>query len=70
MCIRDRFKSAVSISYKVDSRVDLIRDRDGGLKLIELELIEPYLYLPHSKGEDAENEGAQKLAKALLDRLG
>ena len=51
------------------ARVDLIRDRDGGLKLIELELIEPYLYLPHSKGEGAENEGAQKLAKALLDRL-
>ena len=52
------------------ARVDLIRDRDDGLKLIELELIEPYLYLPHSKGEGAENEGAQKLAKALLDRLG
>ncbi len=51
------------------ARVDLLRDRDGGLKLIELELIEPYLYLPHAKGEGAENEGAQRLAKALLDRL-
>lgn len=51
------------------ARVDLLRGRDGGLKLIELELIEPYLYLAHAKGEGATNEGAQKLAKALLNRL-
>lgn len=51
------------------ARVDLLRGRDGTLKLIELELIEPYLYLPHAKGEGAENEGAQKFAQALKARL-
>ena len=47
------------------ARVDLLRGQDGSLKLIELELIEPYLYFPHAKGEGGENEGAQKFAAAL-----
>jgi len=51
------------------ARVDLLRGDDGALKLIELECIEPYLYLPHAKGEGGENEGAQKFAKALKARL-
>lgn len=51
------------------ARVDLLRGQDGMLKLIELELIEPYLYLPHAKGEGGENEGAQKFAAALLARI-
>lgn len=51
------------------ARVDLLRGDDGLLKLIELECIEPYLYLPHAKGEGGENEGAQKFAKALKARL-
>lgn len=51
------------------ARVDLLRGLDGKLKLIELEMIEPYLYLPHAKGEGEENEGAQKLAEALAKRL-
>lgn len=51
------------------ARVDLLRGLDGTLKLIELECIEPYLYLPHAKGEGGENEGAQKLAKALKAKL-
>lgn len=51
------------------ARVDLLRGRDGQLKLIELELIEPYLYLPHTPGEGAENEGVQKFASALKTRL-
>jgi len=51
------------------ARVDLLRGLDGGLKLIELEMLEPYLYLPFAKGEGAENEGAQKLAAALKKRL-
>lgn len=51
------------------ARVDLLRGRDGQLKLIELEMIEPYLYLPHAKGEGGENEGAQKFASALKARL-
>ena len=51
------------------ARVDLLRGHDGKLKLIELEMIEPYLYLSHAKGEGVENQGAQKLAKALAKRL-
>jgi glutathione synthase/RimK-type ligase-like ATP-grasp enzyme len=51
------------------ARVDLLRGRDETLKLIELEMLEPYLYLPFAKGEDGDNEGAQKLAKALKKRL-
>lgn len=51
------------------ARVDLLRGQDGQLKLIELELIEPYLYLTHAKGDGAENEGAQKFAAALKTRI-
>jgi len=51
------------------ARVDLLRGTDGLLKLIELECIEPYLYLPHAKGEGGENEGAQKFAAALKAKL-
>jgi len=53
----------------VYARVDLLRGLDGRLKLIELEMIEPYLYLSHAEGEGADNKGAQKLAKALLKKL-
>ena len=49
--------------------MDLLRGRDGTLKLIELEMIEPYLYLAHAEGEGGENKGAQKLAAALATRL-
>jgi len=52
------------------ARVDLLRGNDGQLKLIELELIEPYLYLPHSGGENGDNKGAQRLAATLMARLG
>lgn len=51
------------------ARVDLLRGLDGKLKLIELEMIEPYLYLAHAKGEAGKNKGAQKLAKAVAKRL-
>lgn len=51
------------------ARVDLLRSNDGRLLLIELELIEPYLYLPFSQGEGGDNKGAQKLAKAVLKKL-
>ena len=44
--------------------VDLLRGRDG-----QLQLIEPYLYLPHAPCEGGENDGVQKLAKALKTRL-
>jgi len=49
--------------------VDLLRGLDGQLKLIELELIEPYLYLPHAPGEGGENEGAQTFAAALKAKI-
>ncbi len=51
------------------ARVDLLRGLDGELKLIELEMIEPYLYLPFADGEGAENQGALMLARALKKRL-
>ena len=51
------------------ARVDLLRDLDGKLKLIELEMIEPYLYLTHAKGEEGDNLGAQKLAEVLGKKL-
>ena len=51
------------------ARVDLIRGRDGKLKLIELEMVEPYLYLAHAEGEGGDNKGAQKLAEALVKKL-
>lgn len=53
----------------VYARVDLLRGLDGVLKLIELEMIEPYLYLAFANGEGADNEGAQKLAAAVISRL-
>ena len=51
------------------ARIDLIRGRDGTLKLIEAEMIEPYLYLSHAEGEGGGNKGALKLAEALAKRL-
>jgi hypothetical protein len=51
------------------ARIDLLRGLDGTLKLIELELIEPYLYFPHAPGEGGDNEGAKKLAAALKKRI-
>ena len=51
------------------ARVDLLRGLDGQLKLIELELIEPYLYLAHAKGDGGDNSGAQKLAEVLAKKL-
>lgn len=51
------------------ARVDLLRGGDGQLKLIELELIEPFLYLAYSGEADGINIGATRLANCLLDRL-
>ena len=52
------------------ARVDLLRGLDGRLALIELEMIEPYLYLPMAEtGADGLNAGAVRLAQALRDRL-
>lgn len=51
------------------ARVDLLRGPDDQLKLIELELIEPYLYLPHAADNDGKNAGAERMAAALSNRL-
>ena len=51
------------------ARVDLLRGLDGQLALIELEMIEPYLYLPHAEVVDGVNQGAVRLGEALRARL-
>ena len=51
------------------ARVDLLRGLDGQLALIELEMIEPYLYLPHAEVVDGINQGALRLGEALWERL-
>ena len=51
------------------ARVDLLRGTDDRLKLIELELLEPYLYLPHAEEFDGLNKGAIRLAEALVKKL-
>jgi hypothetical protein len=51
------------------ARVDLLRGLDGELALIELEMIEPYLYLPHADVIDGVNQGAVRLGQALIARL-
>lgn len=51
------------------ARVDLLRGLDGQLKLIELEMIEPYLYLGFAAGEGGDNTGAKALAAGLARRL-
>lgn len=71
----DEKKAAEAVLATMDvmplyARVDLLRGLDGQLKLIELEMIEPYLYLGHSEGEGANNVGAQNLARALKRYVG
>lgn len=68
---RDRANTILKTMDKMPlyARVDLLRGDDGTLRLIELECIEPYLYLPHAPGEGGANEGAQKLADALKSKL-
>lgn len=71
---KDELASARAVLDALDftpiyARVDLLRGLDGQLKLIELEMIEPYLYLSHAEGEAGENKGAQKLAQAVAKKL-
>ncbi|WP_298915200.1 hypothetical protein [uncultured Algimonas sp.] len=51
------------------ARVDLLRGLDGQLALIELEMIEPYLYLPHAEVVDGVNQGAVRLGEELIARI-
>jgi glutathione synthase/RimK-type ligase-like ATP-grasp enzyme len=49
------------------ARVDLVRGLDGGWLLMELELIEPWLYLAHDGNEG--RHGAALLAQAIQARI-
>lgn len=63
----------LELSIPLYARVDLIRGDDGDLKLIEIELIEPYLYLPYATTHNHLNSAALMFAKhvrALLDSVG
>jgi glutathione synthase/RimK-type ligase-like ATP-grasp enzyme len=51
------------------ARVDLLRGLDGQLALIELEMIEPYLYLPHAEVIDGVNQGAVRLGQAIMAQI-
>ena len=51
------------------ARVDLLRGLDGEMCLIEMEMVEPYLYLGLSEGEGGENRGAKAFAEALVGLL-
>lgn len=51
---------AAAPAEPLHARVDLVRDDAGGLRLIELELIEPNLYI------DVAPAGAERIARALL----
>lgn len=57
-------------SVPLYARVDLLRGLDGELALIELEMIEPYLYLPHAEVIEGINQGAMRLGRAIMARLG
>ncbi len=46
----------------VYARVDLLRSRDGGFRLVELEAIEPDLYLQHAPDEGAAFAAAMRRA--------
>lgn len=45
------------------ARVDLVRDDEGEVKLLEFELLEPYLYLPECP------EGTQRLVEGIVRRV-
>lgn len=58
--VDDRFGGDAGLLY---ARVDLVTDADGAAVVIELELTEPSLFLPHSEG------GAERLVDAVLARI-
>lgn len=61
------------LSYMDDmplyARVDLLRGEDGALKLIELEMVEPYLYMNFAEGVGGDNTAAKMLAEKLSARI-
>ncbi|MGB6231209.1 MAG: hypothetical protein WBF53_13900, partial [Litorimonas sp.] len=70
----DEIKAADAVLATLDetplyARVDLLRGSNGKLALIELEMIEPYLYLPHAEVVDGVNQGALRLGEALRGRV-
>jgi len=59
----DRILTAAPFQRLVYARVDLLRDRQGAPRLLELELTEPSLFLAHAPGS------AGRFAAALLASL-
>ena len=55
---------AVAPADAAYARVDLIRDNEGKLAVIELELIEPALWLQHAP------DGGDSFARAIREALG
>jgi hypothetical protein len=62
--VLDGFCTLLPGSDLLYARVDLVRDDAGELRLLELELIEPSLFLQYALGS------ATRLADAVLGRLG
>ena len=60
---------ALGFDTPLYARVDLLRGLDGHMKLIEMELVEPYLYFGLSEGDGGENRAAKRFAAALAGRL-
>lgn len=54
---------AAAPAEAIYARVDMVRDNDGELAIIELELIEPALWLQHAP------DGGKSFSDAILDRL-
>ena len=63
LAVGQRVLGALPFAELLYARVDLIRDPDGGPRLLELELTEPSLFFAHGPGS------ADRLARAALARL-
>jgi hypothetical protein len=62
--IGDRLLERLPFAQLLYARVDLIRGAQGEPRILELEITEPSLYLPHGPG------AAERLVRATLERLG
>ena len=66
LTVAERTLAAAQAAFGADllyARVDLLADVDGEPRLMELEAIEPFLFLARAPG------AAERLAAALVERL-
>jgi hypothetical protein len=63
LAVAERILARLPFGRLLYARVDLVRDGEGKPRLLELEITEPSLYLPHEPGS------AARLVSALLTRL-